>query len=73
MTEEDYRSFALTDAEGYLTNAGTLLADQNIYRQSRIFCTRWNGLDKTSTLGEALDDKEISGGLVNQLYAAIDR
>lgn len=72
MTEEEYRSFALTDAEGYLTNAGTLLADQNIYRQSRIFCTRWNGLDKTSTLGEALDDKEISGGLVNQLYAAID-
>ncbi len=72
MTEEDYRSFALTDAEGYLTNAGALLADQNIYRHSRIFCTRWNGLDKTSSLGEALDDKELSGGLVNQLYAAMD-
>lgn len=72
ITDADYRSFNLTDADGYLTNAGALLADQTIFRHSRIFCTRWNGLDKTSTLGEALDDKEIEGGLVNQLYAAMD-
>ena len=72
LTEEDYRSFGLTDAEGYLTNAGVLLADQNICRHSRIFCTRWNGLDKASDLGEALDDKEISGSIVSQLFAAMD-
>lgn len=68
MTEEDYLSFNLMDADGYLTNAGALLADQPIYRHSRIFCTRWNGLDKTSVLGEALDDKELVGGLVNSRY-----
>lgn len=37
-----------------------------------MFCTRWNGVDKTSTLGEALDDKELVGGLVNQLYSTMD-
>ncbi len=72
MTEADYLSFNLVDTDGCLTNAGALLADQNIYRHSRIFCTRWNGLNKTSSIGEALDDKEISGGLVSQLYAAMD-
>ena len=60
------------DENGYLTNAGVLLADQNIYRHSKIFCTRWNGLDKASPLGEVVDDKEISGGVVNQLFAAMD-
>ena len=69
---EDYRSFNLVDENGYLTNAGVLLADQNIYRHSRIFCTHWNGLDKASPLGEVVDDKEISGGVVNQLFAAMD-
>ena len=49
-------SFNLVDKDGYLTNAGVLLADQNIYTHSRIFCTHWNGLTKTSTNGEAVDD-----------------
>lgn len=69
---EDYLSFNLVAEDGNLTNAGVLLADQNIYRHSRIFCTRWNGTDKTASLGEAIDDKEISGGIVNQLYAVMD-
>lgn len=47
-----------------LTNAGALLADESPMRHSRLFCTRWNGLDKTSGVMEALDDKEFSGSLL---------
>lgn len=72
ITDDDYISFNLVDKGGYLTNAGVLLADQNIYNHSRIFCTHWNGLDKTSIDGEAVDDKEISGGLLQQLYSAME-
>ncbi len=70
LTESDYISFSLMNTDGYLTNAGVLLADQNIYRHNRIFCTRWNGLNKTS-LEEASDDDEYSGGLVKLLDLAL--
>ena len=53
----DYVSFGLTDKNGYLTNAGRLLADQHIVYNSRVFCTRWNGLEKGSIFDDALDDK----------------
>ena len=71
MTESDYISFSLMNNEGYLTNAGALLADQNIYRHNRIFCTRWNGLNKTS-LEEASDDAEYMGSLVKLLDSALN-
>ena len=38
---------------------------------SRIFCTRWNGLDMTSGLGEALDDAELEGSVIGQLQDAV--
>lgn len=50
-----------------LTNAGALLADESPIRHSRVFCTRWNGLDKASGLIDAVDDEEYSGGLINLL------
>lgn len=71
ITESDYISFSLMDKKGYLTNAGVLLADQNIYRHNRVFCTRWNGLTKTS-LEEAYDDAEYDGGLVKILEYTLD-
>ena len=43
---KDYVSFGLADKNGLLTNAGKLLADQHIVFNSRIFCTRWNGIEK---------------------------
>ena len=43
----------------------------NLIRQSRIFCTRWNGLDMTSGLGEAIDDVELEGCLIGQLQDAV--
>ena len=71
FTEEDYVSLGLANDEGYLTNAGVLIADQKTYLHNRLFCTRWNGLTKTG-LKEASDDREIEGSVVNQLIRAID-
>ena len=66
----DFESFGLVK-NGKLTNAGALFADERLVYQSRIFCTRWNGLDKTSGLMEALDDREIEGGIIYQLQEAM--
>ncbi len=67
LTDSDFVSFELIDENNMLTNAGVLLADDSPIRQSRIFCTRWHGLDKASGIIEALDDKEYSGSLVSLL------
>ena len=68
----DYVSLGIVDEDGNLTNAGALLADESPIRQSRLFCTRWNGLDKASGILEAIDDHEYSGGLINLLQAGIE-
>ena len=68
----DYVSFGLTDKNGYLTNAGRLLADQHIVYNSRVFCTRWNGLEKGSIFDDALDDKEFAGNLIYLLQNGSD-
>ena len=39
--------------------------------QSRIFCTRWNGLDKGSIFDDAIDDKEYKGNLISLLENGI--
>lgn len=72
INENDYISFGLADENGYLTNAGVLLADQNIFFFNRVFCTKWNGLDKTSLDDDAVDDAEFSGSIIKLLYSALD-
>lgn len=67
LDEADFMSFGLVDEKGTLTNAGALLADEALVRHSRLFCTRWHGLDKASGVMEALDDKEYSGSLITLL------
>lgn len=49
---------------GMLTNAGALLADESPIYCSRLFCTRWNGIDKASGGIDALDDEEYTGSLI---------
>ena len=68
----DYISFGLADKEGFLTNAGRLLTDQHIVYNSRIFCTRWNGLDKGSIFDDAVDDKEYEGNLIYLLKSGTE-
>lgn len=62
-----YGSFGLVDANGKLTNAGALIADDCPIRQSRVFCTRWNGLTKAGGLMDALDSAEYTGSLITLL------
>lgn len=46
--------------DGTLTNGGLLFSDNcNVY-QSRVFCTRWDGLTKT----DAINDAEYSGNML---------
>ncbi|MCL2190233.1 MAG: putative DNA binding domain-containing protein [Defluviitaleaceae bacterium] len=63
----DYVSFGLATDEGYLTRAGSLLADQPIVYNARLFCTRWQGLHKGSIFDDAIDDKEYEGNLIHLL------
>ena len=67
LEESDFISFGLANEDGVLTNGGVLLADDPPLRHSRLFCTRWFGLDKASGIMDALDDKEFDGSLVSLL------
>ena len=69
LEPSDFVSFGLANKAGFLTNAGRLLADQHIVFNSRVFCTRWNGLDKGSIFDDALDDKEYEGNLIYLLQS----
>ena len=47
----DYFSFGLADKNGFFTNAGKLMTDQHTVYNSRMFCTRWNGLESSELTG----------------------
>lgn len=72
LTSADYLSFGFVSKDGFLTNAGALFADLCPLLQSRIFCTRWNGLTKAPSSLDALDDKEFSGNILQLLTASQD-
>lgn len=57
-------SYGLITQDGFLTNAGILLSDQCNLLQSRVFATRWNGTDKTTSKDEAFDSKEFNGNIL---------
>lgn len=63
--DKDLISFELVNEQGNLTNAGALLADESLIRCSRLFCTRWNGLNKSGGAVDALDDAEYSGSVIS--------
>ncbi|MDU6099040.1 helix-turn-helix domain-containing protein [Peptoniphilus harei] len=70
--EKDLKSFGLVNDENNLTIAGALFADNYQVYQSRVFCTRWNGLTKASGRIEALDDVEFEGNIIYILKASLD-
>lgn len=70
--EKDLKSFGLVNDENNLTIAGALFADNYQIYQSRVFCTRWNGLTKASGRIEALDDVEFEGNVIYLLKASLD-
>ena len=72
LEQTDYISFGLANEDGFLTRAGTLLTDQYVVYNSRLFCTRWNGLTKGSIFDDALVDKEYEGSLIHLLSSGCD-
>ncbi len=70
--EKDLDSFGLITENGYLNNGGVLLSDENPIYDSRIFCTRWNGLNKGTASLDAIDDRELDHqSILEQLDNAI--
>lgn len=63
--DSDLVSFKLMLEDGQMTNAGVLFADQWNIHHSRVFCTRWNGLEKANSAQDALDDAEYTGSLLD--------
>lgn len=61
------KSFGLLTEDGYLTNAGALFSDDCNQSQSRLYCTRWNGLEKD----DALNDVEFKGNILMLLREAM--
>ena len=70
--DKDLKSFGLVNDEGNLTIAGALFADDYQVYQSRVFCTRWNGLTKANGRIDALDDVEFEGNIIYLLKASLD-
>ena len=62
------KSFGLVTSEGVLTNAGALFADDCPLMQSRLYCTRWDGLDKD----DAVNDEEYQGNILILLRMALN-
>ena len=54
------KSFGLITDDGWLTNGGALFSDDCRLSQSRLYCTRWNGLEKDA----AINDAEFSGNIL---------
>lgn len=67
ITDKDLSELGLVN-EGYVTNVGVLLSDQNPNTDSWISVTRWPGLDKTAS--EGIIDKEVKGSIINQVEEA---
>ena len=61
-------SFGLVTDDGYLTNAGALFADDCWSSQSRLYCTRWYGLEKS----DAINDAEYKGNILLLLREAMN-
>ena len=72
LTKNDYISFGLCMPDGTMTYAGLMFSDECPLLQSRVFCTRWDGLDKSGGTDDAIDDKEFEGDIISQLLMSHD-
>ena len=70
LTEKDYVSFGICKPDSTLTYAGLMFSDECPLLQSRVFCTHWDGLDKSGGVDDAVDDKEFEGDIISQLMSS---
>lgn len=61
-------SFGLVTGNGYLTNAGALFSDDCPLCQSRLYCNRWAGKDKS----DAINDAEFTGNVIMLLRESMN-
>ena len=61
-------SFGLVTNKGNLTNAGALFADDCPLTQSRLYCTRWEGVEKN----DAINAAEFTGNVLILLREALN-
>jgi len=64
---KDYHSFGMLSGDDTLTFVGALFADQCPIYQSRVFCTRWNGLKKGGLHVDAIDNDEFKSNVISLL------
>lgn len=67
----DYHSFGMLMGDETLTYVGALFADQCPIYQSRVFCTRWNGLKKGGLYVDAIDNDEFQSNAISLLTDAL--
>lgn len=67
----DYHSFGMLMGDETLTYVGALFADQCPIYQSRVFCTRWNGIKKGGLYVDALDNDEYQSNTISLLTDAL--
>jgi ATP-dependent DNA helicase RecG len=72
LTKKDYVSFGVCKPDGTLTYAGLMFSDECPLLQSRVFCTHWDGIDKSGGVDDAVDDKEFEGDIISQLMSSHD-
>jgi ATP-dependent DNA helicase RecG len=68
---KDYHSFGMMSGSDTLLFVGALFADQCPIYQSRLFCTRWNGLKKGGLYVDALDSDEFQSNAISLLTDAL--
>lgn len=67
----DYHSFGMLSGDDTLTFVGALFADQCPIYQSRVFCTRWNGLKKGGLYVDSIDNDEFQSNAISLLTDAL--
>ena len=67
LTMKEYISFGLCQPDGTLTYAGLMFADDSPLLQCRVFCTRWDGLNKSGGVDDAIDAEEFEGDIISLL------
>jgi predicted HTH transcriptional regulator len=68
---KDFHSFGMVADDDNLYFVGALFADQCPIYQSRVFCTRWNGLKKGGLYIDALDSDEFQSNVISLLTDAL--
>lgn len=72
ISEDELSVLGLKEADGTLTNAGVLLADECAGNQSLLLCRRWNTSFLSPEQKTEIDHAVLSGSIIRQLDDGIN-